>query len=403
MKKIILILLLFLSARLYALEIKGRLLDERYFPIPKMKIQLSNGSSATTDNNGEFKLYIDNTPYDLTIFDLASNNGIIYRELTTSNPEIFLFGSVTSKYANTEAVRVNFLSVPQGKTDLIKFVSDDIFYSQDATAYTGETTKLLSVDFQSSKKQINGRVIFIEKTPYSFEKYAERAVTIQKDYYLQTIIFDSNTVYTKLGDAYISLVLPVMDFDRKGFSVYANFLSLHRNAEILLNTTEGDIISTKVLVPLSLPYGYRLKVIGNGSDKSGTGFANIVYSYPNSSYNISSETPPKLDSPQDKLYSVNNNTLFSYEWGSGIGVYIIHFHCFDPVGDFYVVTNDRNIKSPIEFAGKILKGTEFSWVVSKYLTYLSVDDFVKPRNYANDIGYKAILTSELRTFRTKFP
>jgi hypothetical protein len=403
MKKLILIILLLLSSDMYALEIKGRILDERYFPVPKMKITSSGGSGATTDKNGEFKLTIDNTPYDLTIFDAASNNGVIYRDLTTDNPELFLFGSTKSKYANTEVVRVNFLPVPQGKTDLIKFLSDEIFYSLDATAYSGETTKLLSVDFPSSKKQINGRIIFIEKTPYSFEKFGERALTIQKDYYLQTVIFDSLTVYSKPGDAYLSIVLPVMNFDRKGFSVYANFLSLHRNAEILLNTTEGDIISTKVLVPLSLPYGFRLKIAGNGFDKGGIGFANFIYSYPNSSYNISSENPPKLESPQDKLYNTDNNTLFSYDWGSGIGIYIVHFHCFDPVGDFYVVTNNRNIKSPVSYASNILKGTEFSWIVSKYITYLSVDDFAKPRNYANDIGYKAILSSEMRTFRTKFP
>jgi hypothetical protein len=403
MKKIILILLLISTARLYAFDISGRLLDERYFPVPKMKVFVSRGGSAVTDKNGEFKLTVDNTPYDLTIFDLATNIGVVYRNLSVANPEIFLFGSVTSKYANTEALRVNFPPVPNGKTDLIKFVSDEIFYSQDVIAYSGETTKLLSVDFPSSKKQINGRIIFMEKSPFSYEKFSERAVTIQKDYYLQTVIFDTLSTFSKPGDAYISLVLPVLDFDRKGFSVYANFMSLHRNAELLLNTTEGDIISTKVLVPQTIPFGYRLKIVGNGFDKGGIGFENFVYSYPNASYNLTSETPPKLEAPQDKLYTVNSNTLFSYDWGSGIGIYVVHFHCYDPVGDFYIVTNDRNIPSPISFAGSILKGTEFSWVVAKYLTYMSVDDYVKPRNYANDIGYKAILTSELRTFRTKFP
>ena len=164
MKKIILILLLISTARLYAFDISGRLLDERYFPVPKMKVFVSRGGSAVTDKNGEFQLTVDNTPYDLTIFDLATNIGVVYRNLSVANPEIFLFGSVTSKYANTEALRVNFPPVPNGKTDLIKFVSDEIFYSQDVIAYSGETTKLLSVDFPSSKKQINGRIIFMEKS-----------------------------------------------------------------------------------------------------------------------------------------------------------------------------------------------------------------------------------------------
>jgi len=402
MKKLGLVLLILFSTQSFALDIKGRLLDERYFPVPKIEVYVTNGGSTVTDNNGIFKLTTTGTSYDLTVIDLATNVGVLYKNLTIDNPEIFLFGNRSSKYVNTEVVRVNFPPVPQGRTELIKFVSDEIFYSQDVIAYAGETSKLISVDFPSNKKQINGRIIFLEKSPYSFEKYGERAVTIIKDNYLQTIIFDSLTVFSKPGDAYISLVLPTTDFDRKGFSVYADFLSLHRNAEILLNTTEGDIISTKVLVPLSLPFGYRLKIVGNAYNKGGVGFENFIYSYPEATYNLSIEEPPKLESPQDKLYTINANTIFSYEWGSGIGIYVIHYHCYDPVADYYIATTERNITSPLGFASNILKGVEFSWTVSKYMTYLSVDDFAKPRAFANDLGYKAISTSDMRTFRTKF-
>ena len=45
---------------------------------------------------------------------------------------------------------------------------------------------------------------------------------------------------------------------------------------------------------------------------------------------------------------------------------------------------------------------EFRWRVNKYLTYFSVDDFVKPSAFKNDIGYKAILYSEERTFKTGY-
>jgi hypothetical protein len=215
-------------------------------------------------------------------------------------------------------------------------------------------------------------------------------------------MFDSNSYYSKPGDSYVTIYPPGQDCEKKSFEVFGDFLSLHRNASFRLNYTEGDIISTKVLIPNTLPYGYRIRITGSCLFKGGSGFDSYFYSYPGATYNINSETPPALESPQDKLYGVNDNTQFSYEWGSGTGIYVIHFHCFDPVGDFYIVTTDRNVKSPLSSAKDILKGTEYSWNVTKYLTYVSVDSYVRPKDFSNDVGYKASSYSELRTFRTKF-
>ena len=63
------------------------------------------------------------------------------------------------------------------------------------------------------------------------------------------------------------------------------------------------------------------------------------------------------------------------------------------------MTKTGELKNPKDIARSILESNEYSWEVSKYLTYTSVDDYVKPRLFANDLGYKAVLTSEMRTFR----
>jgi hypothetical protein len=384
------------------LDISGKVLDEKYFPVPNLTLYFSGGASTKTNSEGKFKISLDASSYDVFIYDYANLNGAVYRNLTTTTPELTLFGNTSSKYVNTDIMKVNFNPVPQGKTVTIKFISDQIFSSKEVTASAGERTKLITIDYPSTKDYINGRIIYIEKSPQSFDRFSEKAVTILKDNTTQSVAFDSNSYYSKPEDSYLTIYLPGQESESKSFEVYADFLSLHRNSELLLNTTEGDIVSTKVLIPKNLPYGYRIKITGSSRFKGGSGFDNYFYSYPGATYNINSETPPLLDSPQDKLYTVNDNTLFSYEWGSGTGVYVVHFHCFDPVGDFYVVTTDRNLKSPLPYVKDILKGTEFSWNVSKYLTYTSTDAFVRPKDFANDLGYRAITYSNLRTFRTKF-
>jgi len=383
-------------------EISGKVLDERYFPVPEVKVYFTGGVSTTTNSEGKFKVVIESMTYDVFIYDYANLNATVYRGLTTPYPELTLFGNTSSKYVNTDIMKVNFNPVPQGRTAIIKFIGDKVFNSKEVVASSGEKTKIITVDYPNTKDYINGRIIYLEKTGQSYERFSEKAVTIMKDNYTQSVLFDSSSYYTKPGDAYVTVYLPGQESEKKSFQVSADFLSLHRNSEFLLNTTEGDIISTKVLIPQTLPYGYRIKVTGSSSFKGGSGFDSYFYSYPGATYNINSETPPSLSSPQDKLYGANDNTQFSYEWGSGTGVYVVHFHCFDPVGDVYIVTMDKSVKSPVTQMKEILKGSEFSWTVTKYLTYISTDSFVRVKDFANDVGYRACSYSEMRTFRTKF-
>ena len=390
------------SANLVKFEISGKVLDERYFPVPGLKLYFSGGQSTTTNGDGKFNVSIESTSYDVFIYDYANLNATVYRGLSTNTPELTFFGNTSSKYVNTDIVKVNFLPVPQGRTAIIKFVSDNIFSCKEVTASAGEKSKILSVDYPSTKDYINGRIIYLEKTGMSYEKYSEKTVTVMKDNYNQSVSFDSASYYTKPENSSVIIYPPPGESERKIFSVYADFLSLHRNSEFVLNQTEGDIISTKVLTPQTLPYGYRLKIVGSSFYKGGSGYDSYFYSYPGATYNINTETPPTLNSPQDKLYGVNDNTVFSYEWGSGTGIYVIHFHCFDPVGDLYIATTDKMVKSPVSSLSTILKGTEYSWSVTKYLTYVSTDAFVRPKDFSNDVGYRANLYSEMRTFRTKF-
>lgn len=395
-----LILILLLCGTIYSYDIEGRLLDERWLPVPNVSISITNGGAVSTNEKGYFKLSTSKMPYNLFVYDGASSIGVLYHGMTLLNPEIFLFGTASSRNIHTEFVKVDFLQIPPGRNSIIKFLSDEVFNSPDVYASAGEKTKLITIEYPLYLSSVNGRIVYLEKSQSKYEKYSERPIILSKGFYPQNITFDSSAFYTTPITSYINIYLPPGDFSRKGFNVYADFLSMHRNAEILLNSTEGDLVSTRVMIPKNMQLGYRLKVTGYGYEKAGLGFENYNYSYPGSTLYLTTEEPPYLVTPQNKYYAVNNNTLFTYEWGSGSGIYIVHFHGFDPVGDYYLVTLDRTIPSPINSSRGILKGKEFSWQVMKYLPYISVDDFAKPRRFANDLGYKAILYSELFTFRT---
>ncbi|MBM4157221.1 MAG: carboxypeptidase regulatory-like domain-containing protein [Ignavibacteria bacterium] len=398
---IIIFICILLPESLFGINVEGRVIDEKYFPVPFITVSASSGQTAKTDKNGNFLLKDLKTPYKLFLYDFSNSTGIVYNDLSISKPELIFFGYNSSKDINTEILKVEFPQMGPGKSAILKFISDKIFYCKDSYISSGEKIKHLVVEWPSTANSITGRVIIIEKTQTKYLKYREKTVSVIKDFYPQTVIFDSLTYSSELGNSFLTLYLPSTEADRKGFSVYGDFLSMHRNAEILLDSTLGNIFTIKVPVPLNLPFGFRLKVSGFSYNKYNSGFVTYDYSYPNSIVNLTSEEPPVLLAPQDRYYWVNNSTIFSYERGSGSGVFVVNFHCFDPAGDFYIVTQDIDIRFPMNISNGILSGVEYSWQVNKYLSFTSVNDFVRERKFVNDIGYNAILYSEMRTFRTK--
>lgn len=392
-------MLVLISVKSFSFEITGKVLDERYFPVPNLSIAVSGGFLTKTNKDGTFSATTDNSNYDLFLYDLSSSVGVLYKDLSTYTPELIFFGLNASRNINSEFVKIELPALANGRSAIIKFISEDVYSCEDVFVSSGEKNKVLNINFPAFLTRLNGRIVYLEKTPNSYEKYYEYPITIIKEGYPQTVYLDSMSLGRTPGTSNVVVYPPAFAYDSKGFSVYADFLSQHRNAELTLNVTEGDIVSSKIIIPQSLPYGYRLKIEGRGALKNGGSFVSNTYSYPGATLNIPTETAPKLDAPQDKYWGVSNNTIFSWDWGSGTGIYVAHFHSFAPVGDFFVVTRDRNLKNPKSFAGGILDGNEYSWQVSKYLTYTSVDDYAKPRMFANDLGYKAVLTSELRTYR----
>jgi hypothetical protein len=381
--------------------ISGRLIDEYYFPVPDVRIIVSNGGSVKTAGDGSFQIATTKMPYDLMVIDASNNLAMLYRGLYSTSPEITLLGGLPPRNVNSEAVKVEFPPVPKDRTALIKYVSNDLFYSESVTAFTNEKSKIITVSWPQSSGSVNGKFIYLEKSGSSYYKFSEKVYTVLKDFYPQQIKFDSTMSFIIPGAANITVYLPTTDYSKKGFTVSADFLSFNRNSELLLNTYEGDIIYTKSPVPLNLSYGFRLKVMGYSYNGDGFGFSTTYYAYPGSVLTIQTEAPPKLTAPQDKFYGANASTEFGYEWGSGSGVYVIHFHCFNPSGDYYVVTKEKFISSPLLTGASVLTGEEYSWSVSKYLTYVTIDDFVEQRKFINDIGYRAITQSETRTFRKK--
>ncbi len=382
--------------------ISGRVIDERNFPVPFAKI-LVNNVEGETDRLGNFKVLDVRFPYDITVAEQSTSTAIIYKGLSIENPDLILFGKPNPRNANRAIITVNFPQIPNGSSTIVKFISQDVFYCEDIEALTGEKSKTLIVYWPVSKKSIDGNIIFLQKNNIAYEQYLDKPSSLFQTSIPFEVTFSSGSNnITPTSD--LTVYLPFQDSKVKGYSVFADFFSYDRNSEVLLTRQEGNIYQTKSIIPSILPISYRLKVSGYADYSDGSGFVNYTYSKPGATININSEDPPELKTPTDKFKGASGNTEFSYSLGSGTGIFVVRYHSFYPVMDFYIVTSESraylDYLSREEFTRNA--SVEFKWNAKKYLTYISVNDFVKPKLFNNDIGYKAVLYSSERTFKTGY-
>jgi len=382
--------------------VSGRVIDERNFPVPFAKI-IINETETETDRAGKFKILNVPFPYDLTIAEKTTATAIVYKGLSIDNPDLIFFGKPNTKDANSAVINVTFPEIPAGRSAILKFISTDVFQCDDVEVFSGERSKTLLVYWPQSRKSLNGNVIFLQKNNTSYEQYKDKVVSLYKN----TIPFKANINELSSSNTETSelvVYLPFKDYILKGYSIYADFFAYNRNSEVLLTREEGNIFRNKSIIPSILPIAYRLKVSGFVEYKDGSGFVNYEYSQPGATINLTVETPPEPQTPTDKFLGANGNTEFYYSIGSGTGIYVIQYHSFYPTMNFYIVTSSRSSYLTFLSRKEFKKGVsiEFKWNVKKYLTYFSVNDFVKPKEFNNDIGYKAVLYSKERTFKTGY-
>lgn len=407
---LVIILLLGLISEIYSFNgsekaaayVSGRVLDERNFPLPFAKI-IINGAETETDKAGRFKILNVSFPYDLTIAEKSTATAVIYKGLSIDNPELTFFGLPDAKNENIAFINVTFPEIPAGSSAVLKFISTDVFNCEDKEAAAGEKSKTLTVLWPQSKKNISGSIVFIQKSSKAYEQYKNKVVSLYKNTLpFKVNLNDLSSSNTETSE--LVVYLPFKDYTTKGYSIYADFFAYNRNSQVLLNREEGNFFRTKCIIPTALPIAYRLKVSGYVEYRDGSGFVNYEYSKPGSSINLSAEIPPEPQTPSDKFLGANGNTEFYYTLGSGTGIYVLQYRCNNPVMNFYIVTSERSAYLSYLSRKEFKQGVsiEFTWNVNKYLTYFSVNDFVKPKEFNNDIGYKAVLYSKERTFKTGY-
>ncbi len=381
--------------------LNGKVTDERKFPVPYVKV-IYGTKEVLTDRYGKFMLPNVSFPYTLTIAEKTSSTAVIYKDLTITNPELYIFGDLKEQFSNYVQLKVRFPKIPEGGSAVIKLISQDVFECKEAKASEGDSTVNLNILWPVSENYLNGEIVFLLRDEKGFQNIKFTKVSVYKNDRNKTVRIN-NKKGKALSTSAINVYQPASKSLKTDFNVSLNFFNYNLNSIIKFSENPDGAIKTHIWVPDKLSVTNKILVTGFGRFSNGSGYAGLNYVSPGAELKLYPETPPELFTPSDNYLGAAGNTNFSYSLGSGTGIYVIEFKSANPYLNLYVVTSERqstlNYLSRNEFKNF---STQFTWSVKKYLTYFNTDEFVRPKVFKNDFSYKAVLYSDKRKFKTGF-
>lgn len=381
--------------------ISGRVVDERRFPVPKVKVNIGN-AEATTDISGKFSIPNINFPYDATIAEKTTATAVIYKNLSINNPELVLFGDLENKFSNYVALNISFPKIPDGGSAVVKLISTETFECKEATAVAGDSTIKIHVVWPVSENYLNGQVVYLLRDAKGFQNLKFTKVSIHRNDVDKKV-----TVNKKKGNAlttsFVNIYQPAEKNLKPEFDISLFFFNYNLSSGIKFDENSSSKEKTQVWVPDKVSVTNKILVRGSGLYSDGSGYTGLNYVSPGADLKLYPESPPELFTPSDNYLGTSGNTNFSYSLGSGTGIYVVEFKSANPLLNIYVVTSDRKTNLSYLSRNEFYNGSyQFTWRVRKYITYFNESEFVKPNVFKNDFSYKAVMYSGKRKFKTGY-
>ena len=382
--------------------ISGKVIDERGFPVPYAKVFIS-GSEVKTDVTGSFAVSNASSPYDAMIAERNTSTAVMYKDLTVPNPELVMFGEPDTRNYNRVSVKVEFPQTGDTTDVYAGFISREIMQCESKKAASGTNYVFLTIDFPFAVSSVRGDFVMVMKTPSGYEFFRKKSVLVTRGSKKSVVIMPSKPEYrTALSSSKIFSSLK--DYYYGKITISLDFTEYSKNSRLTVFETDAKDARILTELPEKLPNTVRLRVEGYAESRSGSKFRTYYYSSTGQDYKIADEFLPELIVPTEGFMGVNGSTEFRYTVGSGAGIYVLEFRCRIPEMRFFVVTRELSgrlsILSRQEFSNT--SNLTFSWRVRKYITYFSVDEFVRPNPFKTEIGYKGVLFSNGRSFRTGY-
>ena len=373
-----------------------------HVPIENLKVTV-NGQAVYTSNDGRFAFNVISFPYDLIVTDSLNRTVVIYKRLSVSNIELPLF-----RYANNNNYAGVNVQIPeeifQPNTKCVILFTDGNFINSYTVVNefhqniefnvalnnnSSVTGKLIALTY---KKDNNGNII-------SYDNYGESPEIQLVDGNTFNYSFDSAALSLNPGEQTIncSINIQAQPYFTKFYLNFASKNSFFNSKGIIFSYLVGYHFNFKI--PTGLPSPFNTIVNNQSYTNSGSSIEEFSV-FPNSSNDLIIKIPPQLISPDDNTKNVNISTPFSFNSGSGNGVYEISIHNMSRNTDYSIVTSDNNFTlEGLEDLGLgRINNNIFNWKVRKSGPANSMNEYVSGFFNEQNQFYSQ---SEYRNFSTE--
>ncbi|MEO8211488.1 MAG: hypothetical protein ABI840_13090 [bacterium] len=364
--------------------VSGKVYTYNYLAISNVKVTIRD-QVALTSEDGSFNFKNITSPYDLIVLDSLERNVTVYKELSAESILLPL-----QYYASNNGYAFIIVTIPKEIIDsniVGKVIfTDGNFVNSYSDIHQNDT--VIGVEMYINES-VTGKLIVLtykrdnEGKIISYENYGESPdIQIEPggNYNYQ---FDTPDLSLNPGEQSVTgyLQIPpgssssssfkITFSSKKTYYAYSGFSSIGLNY-------------FNFLIPAGLPRQFNT-IVESSSYGGMLGYSTEDFiTYPNEPNNLQVKLAPSIISPDDQIKNVNNNTQFSFNSGTGNGIYIISLRNTSRDFHYKIVTSNLNFTlEGLEDLGLgRINNNYFYWSVQKIGPANSMNDYVT--NFFNE-------------------
>lgn len=365
-------------------SVSGKLYGYNHTAIENLKVTIQD-RSVYTSADGSFTLNGISYPYDVIITDSVRRKATVYKKLSVNNIGLYFDQYSGSNYSAAIYVRIQGESLPNDKKWKVIFTDrENVNEYAEVTGINPTAGLLLNMD----KNIVSGRLIAL-----SYKKDNNGKITSYDNFGTYPLYniqsgntynywFDSLSLAFNPGEQTVTASINVAAVPYST-EFYLSFGTINRpvNFGYTFSYLTGNYFNFKI--PTDLPLPFSTVIINNTTLSSGFSYQEYNV-FPNSNNDLIVNVPPIPLSPVEDAKNVNNETQFSFNSGSGKGVFEIILTNQSRFSEYRIITaeNNFNLEGLDKLGFGSINNNIFEWRVTKKGPAATVNEYVT--NYNNE-------------------
>lgn len=359
-------------------SVSGKIYGYNHTAIENLKVTIQD-RSVYTSADGSFTLNGISYPYDVIITDSVRRKATVYKKLSVNNIGLYIDKYSGSNYSAAIYVHILGESVQSDKKWKVIFTDrENVNEYAEVTGINPTAGLLLNMDKNiisgslialSYKKDNNGKIT-------SYENFGSFPLYNIQSGNTYNYWFDSLSLAFNPGEQTVTASINVAAVPYST-EFYLSFGTKSRpdNFGYTFSYLTGNYFNFKI--PTDLPLPFSTVIINNTTLSSGFSYQEYNV-FPNSNNDLIVNVPPIPLSPSEDAKNVNTETQFSFNSGSGNGVFEIILTNQSRFSEYRIITAENNFT--LEGLDKLgfgsINNNIFEWRVTKNGPAASVNDYV---------------------------